>query len=174
MGRCPVLPLGVAAAVMTLGLSGCSSDAQHAPTESTPTTSHRAAAPRPAELPPPEVLVGVLQRLCDPEVAGAQKLAAVEGATAPDAETLDRFTNALRDNGYTPPFLEANGVVWSENSPANVDADVTVKKPDADAGITIPMEFKPYQHGWQLSEQTFDMLLNLGEAPAPPPPEPPR
>lgn len=175
MHRRRAVVLSVAIAIVaTLGSSGCSSQTPEPAGEPASTTSQR-AAPRPAELPAPRVLAGVLERLGDPAIPGTEKLNVVEGTTAADAAALDRFANALRDNGYTPPILTVTDVVWSESHPTNADATVTVNKPGTDAGLTIPMEFAPYQGGWQLSEESFDMLLNLGKTSSrPPPPEPPR
>jgi hypothetical protein len=160
----------VVTVVVALGLSGCAQDAPDSEpdTPAPSTTSQRAAAPQPAGLPAPETLTDVLYRIADPELPGTEKLQLIEGATAADAATLDKFTNALRDNGYTPPSLAVDDIGWSDSDPADVEATVTVHKPDSDVGFSIPMEFKPDQDGWQLSADTFDMLLNYGKPSAPP------
>ncbi|PQM44385.1 Putative lipoprotein LppK [Mycobacterium talmoniae] len=115
----------------------------------------------------------MLYRLADPGIPGTDKLNLVAGATAADAATLDKFAKALLDNGYTPPSFDATDLAWSDANPADVVATVTVNKPEPDGGFSIPMEFKPHQGGWQLSRETYDMLLNLGKTSAPTSPGPP-
>ena len=44
----------------------------------------------------------MLYRLADPDVPGINKVNLVEGATPESAAILDKFTNALRDNGFCP------------------------------------------------------------------------
>ncbi|BBZ40026.1 hypothetical protein [Mycobacterium conspicuum] len=164
--------LGVVIAAALLALSGCSSheskpaasDAQSA----APVTSPPPAVPPAAPLPPPEALTDVLARLADPNVPGTNKLNLVEGATPESAPTLDKFTNALRDNGYQPMTFVADSIAWSDRNPADVQATVTVKTARANNGVfTFPMEFAPFQGGWQLSKRTAQMLLALGNSPAP-------
>lgn len=165
--------LRAATVVAALGLSACSSGepaSEPAPAPATPvTTSQSAAVPQPAGLPAPEALTDVLYRLADPAIPGAQKLNLVQGATAGDAETLDKFAKALVDNGYTPPAFEATDIAWADSDPVDVVATITADKPDPGAGFSIPMEFTPYQGGWQLSKGTFDMLLTFRPLPAAPP-----
>jgi len=133
-------------------------------------------------LPPPEALTDVLYRLADASVPGEQKVALVEGATSPDADKLDKFGKALQDSGYTPLGFTAENIAWAANPPGNVTSDVTVhsQNPAMSNGFTFPMEFAPYQGGWQLSRPTAEMLLALGNsaeptppASSPPPPPPP-
>jgi hypothetical protein len=178
--------LCVVIAAAVLGLSGCSSHgskpgiAGPADTESAaPVTSSPSAVPPVAPLPPPEALTDVLGRLADPNVPGANKLNLVEGATPDSTATLDKFTNALRDNGYQPMTFVADNIAWSDRNPADVQATITVKTARANNGVfTFPMEFAPFQGGWQLSKRTAQMLLALGNSPslsttpstAPPPP----
>jgi hypothetical protein len=120
----------------------------------------------------------VLGRLADPNVPGTSKLNLVEGATPDSAATLDKFTNALRDNGYQPMTFVADNIAWSDKNPADVVATVTVKTARASNGVfTFPMEFAPSAGGpggWQLSKRTAQMLLALGNSPGPstPPPAP--
>jgi hypothetical protein len=121
----------------------------------------------------------VLGRLADPNVPGTSKLNLVEGATPESAATLDKFTNALRDNGYQPATFVADNIAWSDKDPADVVASITVKTARANNGVfTFPMEFTPFQGGWQLSKRTAQMLLALGNSPglstppAAPAPEP--
>lgn len=163
--------LGAATLAAALGLSGCSSDQPAAESASTPeTTTSRAAAPVPDGLPAPEALTDVLARLADPAVPGNQKLGLVEGATPADADRLDRFAKALQDSGYTPPTFEASDLAWSDANPSDVLATITANKPQPDGGFSIPMEFRPYRGGWQLSRETYDLLLNFdaGQTTAPP------
>jgi hypothetical protein len=173
--------LSAATAVAVLGLSGCSSnqskssssDAQSAASA----TSSPLTTPPAAPLPPPEALIDVLSRLADPNVPGINKINLVEGATPESAATLDKFTNALRDNGYQPMTFVADSIAWSDKNPSDAMATITVKTARANNGVfTFPMEFTPSQGGWQLSKRTAQMLLALGNssgmttpAPAPAP-----
>ena len=124
-----------------------------------------------APLPAPEVLTDVLYKLADTSVPGDQKVSLVEGATADEAPTLDKFGKALTDSGYTPLGFTATDIVWSETVPGNVAANVSVhsENPALAAGFTFPMEFRPYFGTWQLSRKTADMLLALGSSPTPTP-----
>jgi hypothetical protein len=107
----------------------------------------------------------VLSRLADPNIPGINKVNLVEGATPESAATLDKFTNALRDNGYLPMTFAANDVAWSDKNPANVKATIVVHTAQANnANFTFPMEFTPFQGGWQLSRKTAEMLLALGKS----------
>ena len=145
-----------------------------------PATSSTVATPPTTPLPTPEALTDILARLADPSVPGINKVGLVEGATPASANTLDKFINALRDNGYLPMNFVAHDIAWSDKTPANVVAtiDVNTAQP-ANASFHFPMEFTPFQGGWQLSRRTAEMLLALGKssavtpppgpAPAPPP-----
>jgi hypothetical protein len=170
-----VVVLGAATTVAVVGLTGCSgSDAKVASPDAgsaalaTPTP---AGAPPTAPLPPPEAIVDVLTRLSDPAVPGSNKVSLVEGATPESAANLDKYTNALRDGGYLPMTFVARDLAWSDKNPSNVAATVTVNTSHANNRVfTFPMEFTPYQGGWQLSHKTADMLLALNNsAPAPSP-----
>src|ERR1700761_5695886 len=175
--------LSAATAVAAIGLSGCShkepkvapsSPSAPVPAASTPVI----VAPPTAPVPPPEALTEVLNRLADPNVSGINKVSLVEGATPESAATLDKFTNALRDNGYLPMTFTANDIAWSDKNPANVMATVIVHTARANNGtFTFPMEFTPFQGGWQLSRRTAEMLLALGNSadtsPSPTPSTPP-
>ena len=168
--------LGVAA----IGLSGCSHSAPRIPSASSPApvpaaSSPAVLAPPTAPLPPPEALTAVLNRLADPNVPGIKKVGLVEGATPDNAVTLDKFSNALRDNGYLPMALAAKDLAWSDRNPSNVRTTVSVNTARG-INFTFPMEFTPNQGGWQLSKRTAEMLMGLGRsatAPAPPIPAPP-
>lgn len=183
--------LSTATAVAAIALAACShSEPKVLPSSGTAppapsSTPLLVAAPPTAPLPVPEALVDVLNRLVDPNVAGVNKVSLLEGATPESATTLDKFINALRDNGYLPITFAANNLAWSDKNPANVVATVSVntaKRPNG--AFTFPMEFTPFQGGWQLSRRTAEMLLALGNSPAltptpssrtlplPPPPEP--
>lgn len=111
-------------------------------------------------MPPPDALTDVLYRLADPGVPGSQKLNLIEGATPDSAGALDKFANALLDGGYAPMTFTARDIAWSDRHPADVVATVDVTTPNPGmSGFTFPMEFKPHQGGWQLSQQTAEMLL---------------
>jgi hypothetical protein len=191
MHRRLTVALSAVTAVAAIGLAGCahtapkvvSSSSSAVPATSTPLI---VAAPPTAPLPPPDVLIDVLNRLADPNVPGINKVNLVEGATADSAGTLDKFTNALRDNGYLPMTFTANDIAWSDKNPSHVMATVIVKTAQPNnANFTFPMEFTPFQEGWQLSRRTAEMLLALGNSaagtppanpapnPAPAPPQPP-
>ncbi|MEM6108562.1 hypothetical protein AAHS21_20360 [Mycobacterium sp. 050272] len=171
--------LSTATVVAAFGVAACShSEPKVLPSTSlavpVPTSSPLiAAAPPTAPLPVPEALVEVLNRLVDPNVPGMNKVNLVEGATPESAATLDKFVNALRDNGYLPMTFVANNIAWSDKNPANVVATVSVNTAKGPNGaFTFPMEFAPLAGGWQLSRKTAEMLLALGNSPAPPPPPP--
>jgi len=116
------------------------------------------------------VLTGVLYQLSDTAVPADQKVPLVEGANAGNAGQIDRFGKALLDNQYTPLGFTAENIAWSSNSPGHVTADVTVhsENPALGGGFTFPMEFVQGPNGWQLSRKTADILLTLGQNPAPP------
>src|SRR5690606_24859515 len=104
--------------VAAFGLSGCSSDPDPASSPSL-TTSATAAPPAPPEkpFPPPDALTDVLNRLADPDVPGAQKVALIEHGVPGDGASLDRFTQALRDNGFLPVSFNVHDLTWSQSKP---------------------------------------------------------
>jgi hypothetical protein len=172
--------------VAALGLSGCSHDEPPAAAPATPAiTSVTTPAPPPAApLPAPDALTGVLYRLADVNVPGADKVGLVEHSTSDDAAALDKFGRALADYGFTPLDFQANDLAWSQSAPGNVVATITVTTPSSDGPgkqFSFPMEFTPHGTDWQLTRHTADMLLELGRtaapapapAPAPVPPSPP-
>ncbi len=109
----------------------------------------------------------MLNRLADPDVPGINKVNLIEGATPESAATLDKFINALRDNGYLPMSFVANNIAWSDKNPSDAAATIGVNTARGNSGkFTFPMEFAPFQGGWQLSRRTGDMLLALGNSPA--------
>jgi hypothetical protein len=177
--RPPVLAvLAFALLVIALGSACGGKSRSAAPAPPPPATTTSIAAPEPAApLPPPEVLTDVLYKLTDTSVPGAQKVNLIEGATADNAAQIDKFGKALQDNRYTPLDFTAENIAWSDTDAGNVNADVTVhsQNPALGRGFTFPMEFRPFQGGWQLSRTTGDILLTLGQnQPSPPasPPEP--
>ena len=107
-------------------------------------SAHRRGAPRLLPCPRPKALTDVLNRLADPNVPGINKVNLVEGATPDNAGTLDKFINALRDNGYLPMTFAANNVAWSDKNPSHVMATITVNAAQANnKNFTFPMEFVP-------------------------------
>ncbi|WP_156687891.1 hypothetical protein, partial [Mycobacterium sp. Marseille-P9652] len=182
MPRHPRAALIAATAMVAIAVAGCGAKPPRIASSPTapapPPTSVPVAAPPPtAPLPGPEALNAVLTRLADPNVPGADKVNLVEDATAESAGQLDKFVSALRDNGYLPMTFAANNIAWSDKNPSHVMATVTVNTAQpANPSFTFPMEFTPFQGGWQLSRRTAEMLLALGKSPAPttsPSPSPP-
>jgi hypothetical protein len=169
--------LSTAAIAAVLGLPGCSSGEEPAsPATSTPSTSaslSSTAAPQAAPLPPPDALAGVLYRLADAAVPGPQKLNLVEGATPENAGVFDQFSNALLNGGFTPVKFDIRDVGWSDRDPADVVANVDVSSTNPKGPrFSFPMEFTPFQRGWQLSARTADVLLAFRTDSAPLPAEP--
>lgn len=158
--------------VGALSLSGCSADEHSAPspTEPPPSASTTATAARQvAPLPSPDDLAKVLYQLGDPGVPGSQKLNLVEGATPDNAAVFDQFATALLNGGFTPMKVDVRDLGWSDRDPADVVANVNVSSPNPRGPrFSFPMEFTPYQGGWQLSARTADVLLAFGAGqPAP-------
>lgn len=169
--------LSTAAIAAVLGLPGCSNDEDDASPEtaapSTPASASPTAAPQAAPLPPPDALSGVLYRLADAAVPGPQKLSLVEGATPENAAVFDQFSNALRNGGYTPVKFDVREIGWSDRDPADVVANIDVSSTNSRGPrFSFPMEFKPFQRGWQLSARTADVLLAFRTDPAPSPAAP--
>jgi hypothetical protein len=169
--------LSTAAIAAVLGLPGCANDEEDAsPNTSPPSTSaslSSTAAPQAAPLPPPDALAGVLYRLADAAVPGPQKLNLVEGATPENAGVFDQFSNALLNGGFTPVKFEIRDVGWSDRDPTDVVANVDVSSSNPKGPrFAFPMEFKPFQGGWQLSARTAEVLLafqdRIGRASATP------
>ena len=168
--------LSAATIVAALGLSGCSAD-EHpasqetdAPLMAVPPTS--TATAQTAPLPPAGALAAVLYRLADPGVPGTAKLNLVEGATPDSAAVFDQFAAALLNGGFAPLKVDVRNVAWSDRDPADVVADVNVSSPNPAARFSFPMEFKPYQGGWQLSARTAEVLLAFSTAQPPAPTSP--
>jgi hypothetical protein len=164
MGRRLTAVVSTAAIAAVLGLPGCSKDEDNtSPETAAPSTSaslSAAAAPQVAPLPAPDALAAVLYRLADAAVPGPQKLNLVEGATPESAAVFDQFANALINGGYTPVKFDVREVNWSDRDPADVVANVDITSSNSHGPrFAFPMEFKPYQGGWQLSARTADVLL---------------
>ncbi|MCW2562929.1 MAG: hypothetical protein JWQ31_1489 [Mycobacterium sp.] len=160
--------------VAALGLSGCSHDTSSAPSPTpVPLTKPPTVAPSAtdtgAPLPSPTALTDVMGRLADPATPGPDKVGLVQNGTPADAEALDRFAKALHDSGYAPLTFEATELKWASDQQGNVIANVTVKPggPQAttDKTLSFPMEFSPQGDAWQLTRQTADLLLQMGQPP---------
>lgn len=174
MFRTRIAVLSAATCVAALGLSGCSHDEPPAATPATSAIGSPAtpAPPPAAPLPAPDALTGVLYRLADVSVPGANKVGLVEHSTADDAAALDRFGRALADYGFTPLDFQANDLDWSTSAPGNVVATIVVTTPSSNGPgkqFSFPMEFTPHGTDWQLTRHTADMLLELGRTAAPAP-----
>jgi hypothetical protein len=180
MGRHFTALFNAAAVAAALGLSGCSGDEHDASPEIAPPPSMSAslsstAVPQTTPLPARDALAAVLYRLADPAVPGAQKINLVEGATPENADVFDQFANALRNGGYAPVKFDVRDVGWSDRDPADAMANVNVSSSNPRGPrFSFPMEFKPYQGGWQLSARTADVLLAFRTASVAPPPTPGR
>jgi hypothetical protein len=175
MGRHLTAVLSAATIVAALGLSGCSGDEHGASPENEPPPTSASLTSTPAAqvapLPPPKALAAVLYRLGDPGVPGSQKLDLVEGATPDNAAVLDQFAAALLNGGFAPMKVDVRDVAWSDRDPADVVANVNVSSPNPHGPrFSFPMEFTPYQGGWQLSARTAGVLLAFRTAQVAPPP----
>ena len=109
-----------------------------------------------------------MSRLADPNIPGTDKIGLVQHGTPADAEALDRFGKALQDSGYAPLTFEATDLTWAADQPGNVIAEVTAKPggpQGAGKDLKFPMEFSPQQDSWQLTRQTADLLLQMGQQP---------
>jgi hypothetical protein len=102
-------------------------------------------------------------RLADPNIPSSDKVALVQNGTPADAAALDRFAKALHDSGYAPLTFEATDPTWAQDQPGNVIANITIKAAGKD--LQFPMEFSPQQDSWQLTRQTADLLLEMGQQP---------
>jgi hypothetical protein len=176
--------LGAVTLVAALGLSGCSDDSSSvlSPTPFSP-SGPPTVPPPPTEtgapLPPAATLTDLMGRLSDPDVPGADKVGLVQYGTPADAAALDRFVKALHDSGYAPLTFDATDMTWAQDQPGNVIANITMKPGGPQAtgkDLKFPMEFAPQQSNWQLTRQTADLLLQMGQQPtaATPIPTPPR
>jgi hypothetical protein len=166
--------LSAVAIAAALGFSACGADEEPSrpaavetpPPITKPPTAPVAPPPLADPLPPPAALTDVMARLADPNIPGAEKVGLVENATADDAAALDRFGLALRDGGYLPVTFEATDLTWSQANKGNILTTVVVKTANEQGSdFTFPMEFRPTNGSWQLTRQTADMLLQLGQDP---------
>jgi len=168
MRRLLIVSLSIATIVSAIGLSGCAHQDESSsisnPVTQPPTTAAAPADPGP--LPAPETLTDVMYRLADPAVPGADKLQLVENAAPSEAGTLDRFATALRDGGFNPLTFTATDVKWSDSQPGDALAiiKVTTANPGNPGEFVFPMQFRPFDGGWQLSRQTAESLLAFGTA----------
>lgn len=168
---------------MLLAVSGCTSGGDRPSEDVVAVTVPSAATAAPGVLPAPEALAEVMYRLADPAVPGPAKLPLVDGATAADAAKLDSFATALRDGGFLPVTFTVADVRPSDES-GDVTATVTVgtggpagtgnRGDTGDRGdrvdrgdrgtFSFPMEFHAGPDGWQLSDETAEMLLAVGNS----------
>ncbi|WP_096500958.1 hypothetical protein [Mycobacteroides stephanolepidis] len=158
------LQLAVAAGAAVLALTACSSSNDKAGPSSAsatqPASSAVAAAVPNHPLPDPAVLTDVLNRLADPNLPGAEKVTAVQGATP---EQLDKFTKAIGDAGFSPLSFTVKDPKWSTETQGDVEAVVTINSPSPKmGGFAVPMSFSPEGEGWKLSKRTSDLLLKTG------------
>ena len=165
--------LRAAAVVATLWVSGCSThnDSSSLPESVTPPPTTVTAFRYSGPLPAPEALTDVMYRLADVAVPGADKLQLIQNASPSEAAALDNFAAALRDGGFTPVTVTATEIRWSDADPG--DTLATIKFTTTNPGktnpgnpgeFTFPMEFRPTGGGWQLTRETADMLLEVGNA----------
>ncbi len=181
--------LSAVAIAAALGLGACGADSQdnqpEAATEKPAPTIpvQEPAAPPVAPLPPPTALTDVMNRIADANVPGADKTGLIESPAPGDAAAMDKFGQALRQNGYTPLTFEARDLRWVQGTPDTVSALVSLKSANPQAGdFAYPMEFSFTDNSWQLTRRTADELLQPGaDAPQTPsapssltPPTPPR
>jgi hypothetical protein len=131
-------------------------------------------------LPEPAALTDVMNRIADANVPGAEKTALIEAAGPGDAAALDKFGQALLQNGYTPLNFEARDLRWVQATPDTVSAVISLKSANPQAGdFSYPMEFIRTNGSWQLSRRSADELLQptaaASQTPSPPAtPTPPR
>lgn len=181
--------LSAVAIATALGLGACSADTERKPQqavgETSPSSTPAPVPPGPPvdPLPPPEALADVMNRIADSNVPGAEKVGLIESGTAGDETAMDKFGQALMQNGYAPATFEARDLRWVQEPPDTVSALVSLRTDNPQAGdFSFPMEFVFVDNTWQLTRKTADELLQPTEsAPQTPPapsapatPEPPR
>jgi hypothetical protein len=142
------------------------------------------AGPPVAPLPPPTALADVMNRIADSNVPGADKTALIESAAPGDAAAMDKFGQALTQNGYTPLTFDARDLRWVQGTSDTVSAVISLKSANPQAGdFSYPMDFILTDNTWQLARASADELLQpdadasqTPSAPSPPlpPPTPPR
>lgn len=122
-----------------------------------------------------------MNRLADPNVPGADKAVLIESPVPGDAAALDKWGQALRQNGYDPVTFEAGELRWVQGAPDKISAVMTLKTGNPQAGdFAYPMEFLFADNAWQLARRSADELLGedapqaspgaTTPAPAPTPP----
>ncbi len=173
MRHIPIATLGPAAAIAVLWVSGCSThnDSSSLPESVTPPPTTVTAFRYSGPLPAPEALTDVMYRLADVAVPGSDKLQLIQNASPSEAAALDNFAAALRDGGFTPVTVTATEIRWSDADPGDTLATIKVTttnpgktNPGNPGEFTFPMEFRPAGGGWQLTRETADMLLEVGNA----------
>jgi len=175
--------LSAVAIAAALGLGACSADSGQKPaqpagdTASAATSVQTPPGPPVDPLPPPTALSDVLNRIADANVPGTDKVGLIESGTPGDAAAMDKFGQALIQNGYAPATFEARDLRWVQESPDTVTAVVSLKTDNPQAGdFTFPMDFVFVDNTWQLTRKTADELLQPGESapqtPAPATPAP--
>ncbi len=161
-----VIAIGIAAVI---GVSGCASHDQALPAPAVPAvavTGQGEPQGGGGLLPPSEMLGNVLYRLADTAIPGNEKLALVADTAPADTAALDAFGTALRDDGLSPITVTASDLRWSDNPSGRVLATVTIAAvdPDDPREFVFPMEFQADSGDWQLTRETAEMLLALGDA----------
>jgi hypothetical protein len=119
-----------------------------------------------------------MNRIADANIPGAEKAELIEAGTPADAAAMDKFGQALTQNGYAPATFEARDLRWVQDPPGAVSALISLRTDNPQAGdFSFPMEFVFVDDSWQLTRRTADELLQPAEsspqtpsAPAPPPP----
>ncbi len=178
--------LSAVAIATALGLGACGAKSEEKPADAAIQTSpptvedQQAEVPPATPLPPATALSDVMNRIADSNVPGADKTALIESATPADATAMDKFGQALRQNGYTPLNFEARDLRWVQGTPDAVWALVSLKSANEQAGdFSYPMEFILTDNAWQLTRRAADELLAPdADTPQTPsataPPTPPR
>jgi len=101
-----------------------------------------------------------MNRLADPNVAGAEKTVLIESPVPGDTAALDKWGQALRQNGYEPATFEATDLRWVQGAPDKVSAVMNLKTGNPQAGdFTYPMEFLLADNAWRLARRSADELL---------------
>jgi hypothetical protein len=181
--------LSAVAIAAALGLGACGTESEQkqpeAATETAPPTvgDQVPSGPPVAPLPPPTALADVMNRIADSNVPGADKTALIDSAAPGDAAAMDKFGQALTQNGYTPLTFDARDLRWVQGTPDTVSAVISLKSANPQAGdFSYPMDFIHTDNTWQLARASADELLQpdadasqTPSAPSPlPPPAPPR
>jgi hypothetical protein len=158
--------LSAVAIAAALGLGACGADSgQKQPEIATGTAPPTApdqvpTGPPVAPLPPPTALADVMNRIADINIPGADKTALIESAAPGDAAAMDKFGQALTQNGYTPLNFDARDLRWVQGTPDAVSAVISLKSANPQAGdFSYPMDFILTNNTWQLARASADELL---------------